>query len=544
MLAFGAFLVLRSAEHEQEIIGNTVRESARDAAFTIDHEFGALRARLLMLAGSHYLRMGDLAAFRKQAAEGLGQDGLAVILSDPTGQQVVNTRASLADTLPTAPDIDAVRRVVATGQAEVSDLVRVASTGELFVAIDVPVPMDGRTAYVLGLDIAPMVPRLMAELRLPPDWIVTISDRIGRTVARSREAGRFVGQVGREAVLERFRGADEGWFPLDSREGVPAYNAFAHVPFSGWVVAIGIPDAVLYAPVRHSTRVLIMAGGAALALAVLLGLAIGRTIAGAITRLAGYAEAVGRGERIALPPTGIQETDAVAASLQAAGERLRQSAEERAVLLDRTITAREAERKRIARELHDSLGQYLTALRLGFTAIEPQCAIDESARQRLSELKALAADLGRELNRIAWELRPMALDDLGLRRAITQYLEEWADRSHLEIDLAIDLGDRRLPQAVETALFRVLQEAIGNVVKHAGASRVGVIVAATDHEVRLIVEDDGRGFALGAGADGLELGVQHLGLLGVRERLAIVGGGLDIESDAVRGTTVYVRIAL
>ena len=165
------------------------------------------------------------------------------------------------------------------------------------------------------------------------------------------------------------------------------------------------------------------------------------------------------------------------------------------MLLDRTVTAQEAERKRIARGLHDSLGQYLTALRLGFSAIEPYCACNRTAQQQLTELKTLAAELGRELNRIAWELRPMALDDLGLHQAVAQYLEEWAERSRLQIDLEINLDDRRLPQPVETALFRVLQEAVSNVVKHAGADRLGVVLEAARSEVRLIAEDDGRGFA-------------------------------------------------
>jgi len=172
------------------------------------------------------------------------------------------------------------------------------------------------------------------------------------------------------------------------------------------------------------------------------------------------------------------------------------------------------------------------------------CASNEGAQQRLTQLKLLAGDIGRELSRIAWELRPRALDDLGLRGAVTQYLEEWADRSRLQIDLEIKLGDQRLPHPLETAVFRVLQEAIANVVKHSGADRVGVILEATAKELRLIVEDNGRGFdAAGTSAD-LALGIGHLGLLGVRERLTLAGGSLEVESSRQGGTTVYVRIPL
>jgi signal transduction histidine kinase len=271
----------------------------------------------------------------------------------------------------------------------------------MFVAVSVPVLRDGRAIYVLSLNIAPLLPRMLAELNLPPDWIVTIGDRGGTTIARNREADRFVGQLGGSTALELFRTSDEGWFPAISREGTRVYVAFAHVKFSGWTVAMGIPDAVLSAPVRRSAWILILTDGVALALALLLAAAILRRIASAIAGLADYAEAVGRGEHITLLPTGISETDAVARSLHLASGWLQQSAQERAMLLDRTVTAQEAERKRIARELHDSVGQYLTALRLGFSAIEPHCVCNQTAQQQLTELKTLAAELGHELNRIA-----------------------------------------------------------------------------------------------------------------------------------------------
>jgi two-component system, chemotaxis family, sensor kinase Cph1 len=267
---------------------------------------------------------------------------------------------------------------------------------------------------------------------------------------------------------------------------------------------------------------------------------IGRRIAGAIAALVGYASTVGRGESIGPHETGIEETNAVVSSLCQASEHLRQSAQERAVLLDRTVTAQEAERKRISRELHDSLGQYLTALRLGFAEIELFCAGDPAAHERLTKLKHLSGEISYELNRIAWELRPRALDDLGLRRAVTQYLEEWADRSGLQIDLEINLCEQRLPQTIETAVFRALQETITNVVKHSGANRVGVVLDANDQGVRLIVEDNGHGFH--QGSEDLALGVGHLGLLGLRERLALAGGSVEVESSSQSGTTVYARI--
>ena len=394
-------------------------------------------------------------------------------------------------------DLDAVRGILETGRPNISDLTTSAVTGEPIIAINLPVFHNALLTYMLSMDIVPSIPGILSRLDLPPDWIVAISDRRGVTIARSRDANRFVGQMGRPAIIERFRASDDGWFRSTTRDGIPAYNAFAHVKLAGWAIAAGIPEDALFAPARRSTMIVVLVGAMTVVIVLLMARAIARHIARPVRALMNYAEAVGRGERLPQRSTGIKETDAVACSLHQASEQLHRSSEardraahelrdseqnyrvlaeqlaaaneERKQLLHQTVEAQEVERKRIARELHDSLGQYLTALRLGFDAIEPACMTDEAAHLRLSELKDLAAELGRDFSRMAWELRPMALDDLGLRGAITNYLEEWADRSGLHIDLEITLGDRRLPAAVETALFRVLQEAITNVIKHSGA---------------------------------------------------------------------------
>lgn len=544
LLAFGAFLVLRSAANEEHMMAATVREHTRQAAAAIDHDLGSLRTRLFMLAASHSLQTGDLATFRAEAVAAVTPDGLSLVLVDPAGQELINTRAGPEATLPMTPDPEAIRRAVDSHLPDMSNLKHDAVTDELCVALNVPVFRDGSLVYLLSLNIAPLLPRMVTDLHLPRDWLVTIADRAGYTIARSRDADKYVGQMGRLKVLDILRTSDEGWLPLISRDGIPIYNAFAHVTFSDWILSVGIPDDVLFAPVRHSTQMVILAGILVLTLAILLAILIGRRIAHAITMLVGYAELVGRGKAMGLGDTGITETNAVAQSLRIASEHLRQSAQERDVLLHRTVTAQEDERKRIARELHDSLGQYLTALRLGLADIEPFCVSNPQTQQRLTQLKIVSGELGSELNRIAWELRPRALDDLGLRRAVTQYLEEWADRSRLHIDLEIGLDDRRLPPLVETTVFRVLQEALTNVVRHSGAGRVSVVLEATNEELRLIVEDDGHGFdATGDSAD-LALGIGHLGLIGIRERLALAGGSLELESSPQGGTTVYARIPL
>jgi signal transduction histidine kinase len=237
----------------------------------------------------------------------------------------------------------------------------------------------------------------------------------------------------------------------------------------------------------------------------------------------------------------IKEWEAIAQQLKLEGDRRTLLETELAQVLRSTVTEQEAERQRIARELHDSLGQYLTVMRLDLDNIAHHGDASPAIQQRVERLKGLTAEAGQEVNKLAWEIRPTALDDLGLQTAFEQFLEEWSERSKLQFDLHLALSDRRLAPTIETALYRVLQEGIRNVVKHSGATRVGVILEATTKEVRLIIEDNGGGFPFDESQ--LQKPSARLGLLGIRERLALVGGTLEIESSP-SGTTLLIHVPL
>ena len=191
----------------------------------------------------------------------------------------------------------------------------------------------------------------------------------------------------------------------------------------------------------------------------------------------------------------VRQWETIAQELKREGDKRAVLEAELAEVLRNTVTEQEAERQRIARELHDSLGQYLTIMRLDLDKISHDRDATAEIQQRVARLNTLTTQAGREINKLAWEIRPTALDDLGLQTAIEQFLEEWGERSSIQFDLHLTLSDRRLAPAIETALYRVLQEGIRNVVKHAAATRVGVILDATAKEVQLIIEDNGRGFA-------------------------------------------------
>jgi signal transduction histidine kinase len=228
---------------------------------------------------------------------------------------------------------------------------------------------------------------------------------------------------------------------------------------------------------------------------------------------------------------------------------LKQEAERRAVLetelsqaLRSTVEGQEAERQRIARELHDTLGQTLTLLQLGLDGLGRVLPTDTDLQSQLAALKGLANNVGSEVNRLAWEIRPTALDDLGLETAIRHLTEIWAERSNLQFGLHLALNGRRLDPQVETTLYRVLQEALVNIVRHASATRVGVLLEATEIEVRMIVEDNGRGFSTDPAPGGVP--AKRLGLLGIRERLSLVSGALEVESSPGHGCTLFVSVPL
>ena len=205
--------------------------------------------------------------------------------------------------------------------------------------------------------------------------------------------------------------------------------------------------------------------------------------------------------------------------------------------LRRVVAGQELERKRLARELHDETGQALTSILLGLKNIEG-AASEEEMRRSVPELRELVVSTLHDVRRLAVELRPKALDDFGLVPALERLAETFAEQTNVTVDVQAALGDSRLPEEAETALYRIVQEALTNVIKHANARTVSVVLTRKGESVAVVIEDDGRGFDPEATPD------KGLGLLGMRERIALVGGRLSIESRPEHGTTVAVEVPL
>jgi signal transduction histidine kinase len=204
----------------------------------------------------------------------------------------------------------------------------------------------------------------------------------------------------------------------------------------------------------------------------------------------------------------------------------------------RVVDAQELERKRLARELHDETGQALTSILLELKALEQQFG-SEQGRDAVASLRERVVRTLHDVRRLAVELRPAALDDFGLVSAVERLVDTFREQSGLEVDLESGgLGAERLPSEVETVLYRIVQEALTNVVKHSDASRVSILLTRRNGGAAAIVEDDGHGF------DAQERGGSGLGLVGMRERVALVGGRFQIESAAGTGTTLVAEVPL
>ena len=231
-------------------------------------------------------------------------------------------------------------------------------------------------------------------------------------------------------------------------------------------------------------------------------------------------------------------------ALQAEMARRARAEEAHREVLRRLSAAEETERGRVSRELHDRLGQDLTAIKLGLQIVRKRRTCPPAVRQSASRLEKLADSLMRDTHRLAWELRPAALDDFGLELALRRYADEWAALSGVPVDFhSQGTTPRRLAPELESTLYRITREALTNVFRHAEARRVSVLLERRADHVLLIVEDDGKGFDAAALLQAPATG-RKLGLLGMQERAALAGGSVEIESNPGAGTTVFARLPL
>lgn len=378
---------------------------------------------------------------------------------------------------------------------------------------------------------------------MPPGAVLTIVDRTGVVIARSSQPERWVGRnvsgsgVARIALRER-----EGRMEATGIDGTSRQYGFTTVPEVGWHLYVGIPTAEAMQPVR-ALFVRGAAGGLAILLVVgLAAIVLARALSRPINALARAAGAVAAGAYGKVDaPHGPREIVTLAESFNVMVERRaeaeRQMAEsERALkaLSDRLLVVQEQERAHIAREIHDDLGQSLTALKMDVLGLLAAPQPRESAlRERVvATLDTIVV----AVQRIASELRPSLLDDLGLIAALESEARLFEERTGIECELSLP-DELELDPARGAAIYRIIQEALTNVARHSNASRVELRMRPRTADLLVDIRDDGRGIAEA------ELNApSSIGLIGMRERAGLVGGTVTVEGIPGRGTIVSVCI--
>ncbi|MHB8114187.1 MAG: sensor histidine kinase, partial [Bellilinea sp.] len=219
-------------------------------------------------------------------------------------------------------------------------------------------------------------------------------------------------------------------------------------------------------------------------------------------------------------------------------DKVQKGNEQLHALSQRLMKAQEEERLHLSRELHDELGQLLIAAIFQLGLLERNSASSEAVQEHVQELKSTVNNIQQELHSLAVNLRPASLDHVGLVSAIEQYIREFRRQYQLKVEFeTAGMQNRRLPSAVETAIFRIVQESLTNVILHAQATRVDVVINLKGDDAIAIIEDNGVGFYPSLATDG-----GHLGLFGMRERVEMLGGSLTIESEPGKGTTVRAEV--
>lgn len=309
------------------------------------------------------------------------------------------------------------------------------------------------------------------------------------------------------------------------------------------VVRLGMSEATIRAAVtKHIHKILIWT-----ALILVLGLSVAYGLASILTkpvsRLSEAARAIGKGDfKWKAPIWAKDEIGNLGTAFKEMSDELKHKEEMRQQLLAKVIGAQEEERKRIARELHDETSQTLTSLMVGLKFVEDSTDAVQ-IKEKTAELRALTTQTLENVHYLATELRPSLLDDLGLVAAIQRYIKEYSAKMNINVDSHISgLNEQRLSPEVETTIYRVIQEALTNIAKHAEASNVSVVLSYRDSSLVTIIEDDGKGFDIDsvmASPDG-----KKLGLFGMYERASLIGGDLTIESRPGSGTTIFLEVPL
>jgi signal transduction histidine kinase len=493
----------------------------------------------------------------------LGPDG-AVLLSEP------DTPAA-ASPGPARTDVEA---ALQSGRPGASNVVGTGASRRLYLLV----PMRnwrGNVFAVAAAEIDPAGARLSAALdpfQFPGPGSIDLLDGVGNTIASTDRSRRL--RVRDDAPVFAAAIADRRAI-VGPGTGADAQMMLALAPLTAarWGLLIRQDESVSFAQVRSLRYTIAWLGPVLFGLALLFAWGAARSVRRPIALLTDSAERIAYGNlNQPIPDLGRDEIGRLGRSfeqmrmalkgslehVERANQQLEQRVEERTrelkrlyeqlqereqwreELLRKVIAAQEDERKRLARELHDETSQTLSALAM---KIETALAAwpSDASRERLTEAKQLTVRTLEELHRLIFDLRPSVLDDLGLVSAIRWYAERHLEPRGIAVRCEFSgFGSRLMPE-LETALFRVTQEAITNIAKHSGAETVLIQCLQRDNRISIEIEDDGKGF-VPANLPPPSARERGLGLLGMRERVELFGGTLELDSAPGSGTRIAVSV--
>jgi signal transduction histidine kinase len=448
----------------------------------------------------------------------------------------------------------------AISAAAIRWLEEAAGTGTLRVGRPLMLPIEGRWVSVLTRSVGSadspagtlalvQLPGIANEGSLPPGSVITIVDSEATVVARTRDSDEWMGRNVREAeVTQIVLTQSEGRTEARGVDGMLRQYGFTTIDPIDWHVYVGIPTTELMQPVWKSMRRGAFFGSLIVLVVGIFAWRLSRTIGDPVENLSLAADRISKeGFTSAIPVGGPREIHDLGerfnemVGIRAAAEsRLIESEQRLRALSDRLLSIQEEERGRIAREIHDDLGQLLTALKMDvgglIAAADAGTPIADSLRSRVESTLDRTVD---SVQRIATELRPGALDDLGLLAALESEAALFEERTGIECELSLAAAELRLPKATEAAIYRILQEAMTNVARHADATRIEIRMRVREGSLVLEIRDDGKGIS-----EDQVHSRDSLGLIGIRERSGILGGSVHIEGFPGRGTIVSARIPL
>jgi signal transduction histidine kinase len=414
----------------------------------------------------------------------------------------------------------------------------------LFIAI----PSARRNVIAMGA-LSPQqlgIPSLVSGLQATRRASAFLIDLNGQLIYHTDES--LIGRDWRDrpGAAESLRGESGAYYrklPPDNLERVIAYTRVDPI---GWGLVVEEPWVDVVSPllqVSESVQFILLPAGLLAAVALFFGV---RSIVGPLLRLDDRAARLGWGEFEAIeePVGGIAEIQALQATLIEMADQVRSYQAGMRGYLAALTQGQEEERKRLARELHDETVQSLIALdqKLQMAQRSPRREPQASAVQ-FDELRAMTTELIQEIRRFSRNLRPIYLEDLGLIPALEMLTRDanGSNAGALTTSFSVTGAPQRLKPEREIALYRIVQEALNNVVAHASATRADVTAAFTGDEVSVTIADNGAGFAI-PDRPGELAEAGHYGLLGMRERVELAGGWLSIESEPGRGTTIEIHL--